>query len=388
LLEPAATLVSAPQSRRLPHADNLRAALVAWIIGGHALLGYSAIGGWEYDEINEVTFGERVEFVLTAILGPSALLVIGAFFFIAGLFAPRALDRRGPGRFVLDRTLRLALPYLAFALLLWPLIIWLTYRAVGRADSYWWVFTHRDPLLDAGPLWFVAVLFIFSVAYAGWRVLRPAVGSAGGAGRTLRGGHLVALAVGLTLATFVVRLWLPARSNHVGDLHLWQWPQCAALFGFGIAWASSGLPEKVPDRVRRGCGATILTMFGLLPLLAFALGISELEASVEPFLGGWRWQALLTAAIESTLVVVGSVWLLGMAQRRMTQRGRLATAATRAAYAAFVLQGPVLLTIAVAARPVTVPVEVKAFLVAALGIGFSFWLGWLLVSRTRLGRIF
>jgi hypothetical protein len=29
--------------------DNLKAVLVAWIIAGHAMLGYAAIGGWPYD---------------------------------------------------------------------------------------------------------------------------------------------------------------------------------------------------------------------------------------------------------------------------------------------------------------------------------------------------
>lgn len=35
--------------------------------------------------------------------GHSALVVIGAFFFLAGLFVPDALARRGPRGFVLDR---------------------------------------------------------------------------------------------------------------------------------------------------------------------------------------------------------------------------------------------------------------------------------------------
>ncbi len=60
------------QSRRtrLPHLDDLRAVLVAWVIGGHALVGYSAVGGWGYDEVNEVTFAPATELVLVAVLGP------------------------------------------------------------------------------------------------------------------------------------------------------------------------------------------------------------------------------------------------------------------------------------------------------------------------------
>ena len=32
---------------RLSAVDNLKVILVAWVIGGDALLGYAAIGGWQ-----------------------------------------------------------------------------------------------------------------------------------------------------------------------------------------------------------------------------------------------------------------------------------------------------------------------------------------------------
>jgi hypothetical protein len=48
---PNASRVMAPGRTRLPYLDNLRTAMVAWIIGGHAFLGYAAIGGWPYDEV-------------------------------------------------------------------------------------------------------------------------------------------------------------------------------------------------------------------------------------------------------------------------------------------------------------------------------------------------
>ena len=60
---------------RLPELDNLKAVLVAWIIVGHALLGYVAFGGWEYSEVREVTFSPTTELVLSGLFGPSALVV-------------------------------------------------------------------------------------------------------------------------------------------------------------------------------------------------------------------------------------------------------------------------------------------------------------------------
>ena len=163
-----ATVAQTTRVRRLPHVDNLRAVMVAWIIGGHALLGYTAIGGWPYDEVQETTFDSRTELALSVVIGPSALFVIGTFFFVAGLFAPAAMARKGPRRFAADRVVRLGIPLLLFMLLVWPLFMWFAYRAAGRDVSLWWEFTHRKPFLDSGPLWFAEILLYVSVGYAIW----------------------------------------------------------------------------------------------------------------------------------------------------------------------------------------------------------------------------
>ena len=174
---------------RMPHLDNLRTILVAWVIGGHALLGYSAVGGWAYDEFHEVTFAPPTELVLVAIIGPSGLFVIGLFFFIAGLLTERAVSRRGPGRYVRDRARRLGVPWLVSALLLWPASVWLVATAAGRDESFWWVLSHRAPLLDSGSLWFALVLLIYSAVFALWRWLTGPPVPPGG--RPLGGRHLV-----------------------------------------------------------------------------------------------------------------------------------------------------------------------------------------------------
>ncbi|CAL9515849.1 hypothetical protein SUDANB95_03701 [Actinosynnema sp. ALI-1.44] len=369
------------QRSRLAAVDNLKVLLVAWVIGGHALLGYSAVGGWPYDEVNEVTFAPRVEAVLAAVLGPSGLFLMGTFYLLSGLFTPGSLARKGRARFVRQRLVRLGTPWVVSALLVWPLSLWVAYRAAGHDVSPWWVFTHRDPLLDSGSLWFVAILLLFSLVYA-------AVGRPSDRPSTLTTGHLVAVTAGVAVSTFAVRLWVPARSGQVGDLHVWWWPQLVALFGLGIAGARAGLAAHVPERMWRTCRVVAFAAIGSVPVVAVAAGVSDLSGQSGPFLGGWRWEALVLAVVESVLVVGGSVWLLGLAQRKLTGGGALAGALARSAFAAFVVQGPVLVLLAVAARPVPLPAEGKAFAVAAAAVAASFALGRLLTAHTRLGRLF
>ncbi|MFI9818553.1 acyltransferase family protein [Saccharothrix variisporea] len=369
------------QRSRLAAVDNLKVLLVAWVIGGHALLGYSAVGGWPYDEVNEVTFAPRVEAVLAAVLGPSGLFLMGTFYLLSGLFTPGSLARKGRGRFVRERLVRLGIPWVVSALLVWPLSLWVAYRAAGRDVSPWWVFTHRDPLLDSGSLWFVLILLLFSLACA--VVWRPAWVSP-----VLTTRYLVLVTAGVAVTTFVVRLWAPARSGQVGDLHIWWWPQLLAMFWVGVVGARTGLAGSIPERMWRLCRVVAFVAIASVPVTAIAAGVSNLSGQSGPFLGGWRWQALLLAVVESVLVVGGSIWLLGLAQRRLTAGGPFAGALARSAFAAFVLQGPVLVLLAVAARPVPLPAEVKAFAVALAGVAVSFGVGRLVTAHTRLGRFF
>lgn len=234
---------------RLPHLDDVRTVLVAWVIVGHALLGYSTVGGWAYHEVREVTFTPAAQLALVALVGPSGLFVIGLFFFVAGLLTEHAVAAHGTRGYVRDRALRLGLPWLVSALLVWPVSVWLAYTAAGRRVSVWWVLSHRDPPLDSGSLWLALVLLLYSVGFAlarqRHRDPRPV--------RPLTGTRMSA-AVGLiALSSFVVRLRFPARSGQVLDLHLWQWPACLGLFLLGVAAARTA----GSGTSRTGCTAPV-----------------------------------------------------------------------------------------------------------------------------------
>jgi hypothetical protein len=366
---------TAERRTRLSAVDNLKVILVAWVIGGHALLGYSAIGGWPYDEINEVTFRPGVETVLAAVVGPSGLFFMGVFYFMAGLLTPDSVRRKGPRRFAVERAVRLGIPWALSAVAAWPFFLWIAYRSAGNDVSFWWVLSHRDPLLDSGSLWFVLVLLIFSIGYA--FTFRKTDGTT-----EITRAHVVRVTVLVALTTFVVRLVFPARSGQVGDLHLWWWPQCLGMFALGIAGGRK-LAERIPDDIYRLCRSIVVAVVLLLPVAAAALGVLDLANNAEPFLGGWRWQALLLAVVEGVLVVAGSLWLVGFAQRRLSKP--VPEGINRGAFVAFVVQGPILLVIATGLRPLDAPAEFKAPFVGLTAIALSFGIGWIVTARKARG---
>jgi len=368
---------------RIVQIDNLKAVLVGWIIACHALLGYLAIGGWPYDEVQEVILPPRGEFVISILIGPTAFVVIGAFFFVAGLFAPLEMAHQGPLRFARNRLLRLGVPWVTMLLLIWPLFMWFAHRSAGQDLTFGQAFRQRTPFLDSGPAWFLEVLLFVSLGYALWHSLgltqrlRP----------PLRGHYLLWCGIAIMAATFVMRLWFPARSQQILDLHLWEWPQCVGMFCLGTLASGWHWAEQVPPRVDRSCGLVVLVTLGLAPVVVILTGVRDFGRDGGVFLGGWHWQALTLAAFEAALVVAGSVWLLAQGQRLLTFDGRLASACQRAAYAAFLLQAPVLLSLEIALRSAPLPALAKVVIVASIGVAASFSLGWLLVQKTPLRRL-
>ena len=180
---------------------------------------------------------------------------------------------------------------------LWPLMTYGLYVAAGSDWGLWDVYAD-DPLLDNGPLWFVEALLIYSLVYAGWVAWRTRRGHAPRQGTSgpLRPGHLVALAAGIAVGTFVVRQWFPFDSLQPTNAHVWQWPECVGLFGLGIVTARRGWLMPVPERIRRGFGWVAL--IGIVALLAAFASTEDPDHAVDIFGGGWRWQALVFAESE------------------------------------------------------------------------------------------
>jgi hypothetical protein len=375
-------------AKRLRYVDNLKVILIAAIIAGHAVASYVDEELWPYAEMREVTFTEVTSTLVLMAVVPFGLLMVPLLFLVAGLLTPASLERKGPGPYARDRLLRLGVPFALVVLLLWPLLMYPVHPPGEAPDSYWVEFFGGtgQHAVDAGVLWFVGVLLIFSLGYAG--VARMGHGHAERfRWREISVAHLWGLAAAVALASFVVRLAIPYDGDEYGiDLNVYEWPACLAMFVLGIAATRQGWLTTVPDRVRRQSRTATLgavAAFAVFVAVADPLGVVE-----DELWGGWHWPAVLFATLESVLTVFGPVWLLAVAQRRLERPFRWAgSAVSRSAYGAFLLQGLPLIGLAMVLRPVPVPAEVKAVALAAGAVVASFGLAWVLISRVPgLGR--
>ncbi|GLL02224.1 acyltransferase family protein [Dactylosporangium matsuzakiense] len=354
---------------RLPYLDRVRTVLVAAVILGHALMSYTDdAGSWPYQDHRETTLPAIVTAVLAVPAALGSLFAMGLLFLIAGAFTPASMAAHGRYRFLTGRALRLGVPLAAYTFGVWPALIWLLERSDGGSRTFREILTHQRPPYDNGPLWFVAVLLIFSVAAAtliGRGQPPPAPPG------PMRRRHLVAVAVLTAVGSFVVRLAFPVDSAQPANLHLWQWPQCAALFCFGIAagrrrWLAEPIPRHLANAglVAAGTAAAALTA---------VIAVAAPTGGIDPFLGGTHWQSAALSAAEGVIATGASIGVLALFQRHTADRPRTALAAAdRAAYHAYLLHAPILILTAIVLHHVPAPATAKLALLASLGLAVSY----------------
>ena len=220
---------------RLLWMDNLKVALIAAIIAIHAVMSYSSMEVWSYTELRETTLSPFVEAVTAVLLAPFGFFVISVLFLAAGLLTPPSLERKGAARFARDRLLHLGVPFAVYVLVVQPTVMYAVEHPLGDASrSFWYEYLGSDKNLDTGPLWFVGVLLIFSLAYVAWTA-RPHRPAAPRALAPLSIRQLLLVVPAVALASYAIRIVYPyGGDSGFTDLNFWQWPASAAVFGLGI----------------------------------------------------------------------------------------------------------------------------------------------------------
>src|SRR5215469_5283552 len=157
------------QPARELYVDRLRSVMTALVILHHTAITYGAIGGWFYHELKPS--GSASSLLLTMFCATNQAYFMGFFFLLAGYFTPGSLERKGYGRFLGDRLLRLGVPLLMFIFVLGPVTAALATAYEGKGFWPTLAYLWNHTVIINGPLWFAQALLMFSAGYCVWRVL-------------------------------------------------------------------------------------------------------------------------------------------------------------------------------------------------------------------------
>lgn len=283
-----------PISVRAAWPDTLRVVIIAGVIIMHTATGYVVDVGWYYEER---TSSEPWQIALTVPAFLGGLFALGPLFFTAGWLSAPSLRRKGPARFASGRVTRLGIPLLAFTFLIDPVADYFGHRARGLSGSLADYLANRTGARDTGPMWFVAVILVFSGVYVVWRVWRPELREP----PAPRAWHLVAAVAAVALVSFAVWQGSSLDDDSWYNLKWAQWPQGGVLFLVGV-WAGerSWLESWLSPRKARLGWIALGALVVLLGLAGYGLaredvGVIASSANLATFLFAWCDGAIAVA---------------------------------------------------------------------------------------------
>lgn len=347
------------------YIDRLRTVMTVLVIFHHTAITYGAIGGWYWHELQPSHSLSSILLVLFCTTNQAYFM--GFFFLLAGYFTPASLDRKGYGRFIADRFIRLGIPTLAFILVLGPLTVAMVTAAEGH--GFWPTFAAlwRRKEFNPGPLWFAEALLAFNL----WHVLvRRIRGPQPGSAESLKPNpspapgwlawFLCALIVGAS--ALALRQVFPIGVSLYG-----YWAIYVVLFIAGIrAYPRNWLAQLTWKEAR----PWLITACVVWPILPIGWLLSGPHAN---FNTGFSWAAILYAFWEPFIAWgIIATWLLTF-RKYQNQPSPVWNWLNRRAYAVYILHAPVLVGIALLLHSWSAPALLK-FSVTGLSACVATWL--------------
>jgi peptidoglycan/LPS O-acetylase OafA/YrhL len=166
-----------PADTRDASLDYLRAFIVLLVLLHHSMLAY--VDFWRAQprtfaitSAPIVDPGHWAGFDIIAMFNDTFFMAL--MFLLSGLFVWPSLERKGSGKFLRDRALRLGVPFVVAVGILAPLAYYPAYAVIGDHPGFR-AYVHALLSLGywpAGPAWFIWVLLFFDAVAAGLYALR------------------------------------------------------------------------------------------------------------------------------------------------------------------------------------------------------------------------
>jgi glucan biosynthesis protein C len=377
----ATTSVATHTPSRLLFIDNIRWSMIILVLSMHAADTYSPFGNWYYVDRPQTGFGTALVFgIYQSFL---QAFFMAALFFIAGYFAAASFDRKGFSAFARDRLFRLGVPTLVYMFAIGPLTQYFLSHSWGRGGfGHQWLTHLRDGewLSETGPMWFCAVLLLFSLLYGLIRLLvwqERVV--------TLRGPMVVVFVMVMAAATFAVRVIVPAGASvlnvHPGDLPQYVLMFAAGAYGYRGNWMM-GLADC--SCVRWGALALAISAPVFAALVLFGGG---LEGDTALYAGGFNPVSAGKCLWEALVCVGMGFLLLAVYRRYFDRQGPVAKWLSDNAFGVYLIHPPILIGFALLLHGLPLSALAKALLLTALAAIGSFGVSGLILRQSPLRAI-
>ena len=381
------------KTSRLFFIDHLRAALAILVVLHHVAAVYGANVPWFY--YIDPPFNDLLAFrVLLVFMLFNQSWFMGAFFLLAGYFTPGSYDRKGPRSFLKNRLLRLGIPLLLFAFVLGPIsLIGLYLEPAPRITESltWQSYRQMYPdFISFGPLWFVAMLLIFSIGYAQWRELtrnRTSSSMSESSAPSYLGIGVFVLA--LAGVSFLVRNIIPIGKEVLEFPTLAYFPQYLSFFVIGTVASRKNWFRTLPSSMGVVGFVTAAAAGVLLFPLAFSgrLFSLELTPALDNALGNGHWQSAVYVLWDSIFAVGMCLGFITLFRRFFNGQKRFGRFLSQHSYTVYIIHIPIIVFLAFALRGIERAALLKFGMAAVIVVPICFAVAYIVRKIPGVSRV-
>lgn len=359
---------TATKTSRLFFIDHLRAALVILVVLHHVALVYGAGAPFYYTEPPLTDPLAYIALLVFALLNQAWFM--GAFFLLAGYFTPGSYDRKGAGAFIKGRLLRLGIPLIIFFFVLSPLSSIGYWQMPSSLTGITTPLTWRTYpfLLGMGPMWFIAMLLIFSFGYVVWRRLTgnrtPDSASVSSVPGYLGIGLFILVLAGVS---YLMRIVIPMGKTVLGFPTLAYLPQYLSFFVLGaIASRHDWLRRLSRSMGVVGITIALLAFVSLFPLALSGRMFSFALTEPAGFVGNGTWQSAVYALWDSIFAVGMSTGAITLFRRFFNGKTKFGSFLSLHSYTVYIIHTPIIVFVAIALKGIQLTSLLKFGLAAII----------------------
>lgn len=360
--------------------------MIVFVVGMHAAVTYSHLGSWYFME--DPKPGQLTMLLFAYYQMGLQAFFMGYLFLIAGYFVPRAFDRKGSGKFLRDRFVRLGIPTLIYMFVVHPFAVyWLLHDYFKIHVSSWAGYLNYLRTFrwtgSSGPMWFALALLIFCAIYALVRMAGRRASPDEPAAALPTHAQVAVLALLMGLCTFLVRIVQPMGKS-ILNMQLCFFSQYVVLFCVGLMAYRRNWLLRIPYEF--GMRWFKLTLvFGTLVWVA-VLGAIVATHTENSLNGGFTWQSAAVCFWEAFFCVGICLGLTVLFREKFNRQGAFAKWMSDNNFSVYMFHPPVLIAVTLAMQGFAAPKLVKFAVAWALATTLTFLAGNYVFRRIPLLR--
>ena len=387
-VKPAASATAGVKpALRVSYIDMLRGFLIALVIVFHAACTYNGSEDWTFRDLKANDPVTEVGLYFFVIYCQSFFMSL--YFFLSGVFTPGAYDRKGVGRYWLDRVVHLLIPALIYTLAVSRIPNYLTaITNYGVRDSFWKFSANTFwTEADAGPTWFVFAVLLFSGLYTLVRIVankltRTSSGTKSWIDRVPAPGigQLLITALVMAAGMFIVGQFMSIvhaeRIFGAIPFIIGFFPfYLVFFFGGVLAYRNHWLEQWQASPIKFWGTASIMLVV-LLPVLL--VGGGALENGIDIFLSGFTWRCAATCLWLALACVSFGMSLTLWMREHVRNGSRLAAFVGKNSFTVFLIHSAILVGVSVSISGYDWHPLIKFAVSSVVAVPACFLVAWLL----------